>query len=298
MNVFSISNIYQYNKQKQYENNNNNTSRKLEASSKLNSQKNCKPSFASDGHVSTELYTEFVQGLGYNDYHVFDGSPITVYHRKFGAIQNDHQLMAKFYLSNRQEQNNNINEVLDRNGIQLSDNDKLTLTVDKECKISVSGTVGEEKRAKIEQALNSKDAKIGANLFTDIMVVNNLNGKLNRLEYDKWEASRLLEEQTGQSLKDLKLVDGKIIGANEKLESILNSSLENVETGAAHLQRVMLKKLKTVLSYGADNIPDLKFSIDYQNGSLIDKDVKYGFGPEQLKTWFDDVMACRKGIDY
>jgi hypothetical protein len=58
-----------------------------------------------------------------------------------------------------------------------------------------------------------------------------------------------------------------------------------------HYFKAMINKVKSVLANNPDNIPDMKVSIDFQNGSLIDRDVKYGFGPDQLKTWFDDIMS-------
>lgn len=298
MNFNSISNIYQYSKQIQYENKRTISLEGSGSNAASISRKSGRSLVASDGYISTELYTEFVHGLGYTDYHVFDGSPITVHTEKFGSFKNDHQFLARFYLSRRQSLNQEISEELDKNGIKLSPDDKLTFTVDKDCNISVSGSIDEDRRVKIEDILNSKENRIASHLFSDIKAINGLNGKISRIEHDKWEASTLLRWQTGQNLEDLELIDGKIVGANEKLTHIINSNLADMETESAHLQRVLLMKLRSVLAYGVDKIPDLKFSIDFQNNSLIDKDVKYGFGPEQLKTWFDDVISGKKAIDY
>jgi hypothetical protein len=38
-------------------------------------------------------------------------------------------------------------------------------------------------------------------------------------------------------------------------------------------------------------------TIDFQNGELIDRDVQYGFGKEQLQTWFDPFMKGQSTID-
>ncbi|MGO5066215.1 hypothetical protein [Clostridium sp. LCP25S3_F8] len=38
-------------------------------------------------------------------------------------------------------------------------------------------------------------------------------------------------------------------------------------------------------------------SMDFQNGHLIDKDVQYGFAPEQLKSWFHNLMGSKSRIN-
>ncbi|MCX7749650.1 MAG: DUF4885 domain-containing protein [Clostridia bacterium] len=291
MNVSSIKNSYTYNKPAQSGSCNIISSKNTGVNPSTNEQINA--GLASDGHVSTQLYTEFVHRLGYTDYHVYNGTPISAYTEQFGRIENGYQVLAKFNLTNRKEHNERIKSFLEENGIKFSPDEKLTITIDKNACIWVSGSTSKERDIQIQQALNSSDKSYRIQLMRHIYAINELNGKLNTLEYDKWEVGNLLEEQTGQRLQDLELMNGEITGANDKLAYLLNSSPDT----QTYEQRVLVKKLRTVMEYGAGNIPDMKLGIDFINGSLVDRDAKYGFGPEQLKGWFNDVVSGRTAMD-
>ena len=245
---------------------------------------------------TSDTYTKLAHQLGYTDYKVFDGTPITVHSERFGEIHNDFELVARFHEYNRKQLNKEINDTLDKNDIKLSANEKLNFTIDENQAIKVTGADSEERNKQIEQAINIS-GNIANKLVSSIVAVNGFNGKIEQLEYDKWEASKLLKEQTGQSLKDLKLVDGKIIGGNEKFSGIVDSFKDKETNEANYLHKLMVKKVKSVLSYGIDRIHDINFSIDFQNGELIDKDVKYGFNSNDLNRWIADASKNRRGID-
>lgn len=247
--------------------------------------------------ITTDTYTKLAHQLGYTDYKVADGTPITVHSERFGEIHNGNELLAKFYEYNRKQLNKEINDVLSKNGIKLSANEKLNFTMDENQAIKVTGAENEERNKQIEQVLNSDESNISNKLVSSIVAVNSFNGKIDQLEYDKWEASKLLQEQTGQSLEDLKLVDGNIIGGNEKFYAIVTSFKNKTTNEANYLNKLMLKKVTSVLSYGIDRIDDINFSIDFQNGQLIDKNVKYGFNSNDLNRWLADVSENGSGID-
>ena len=247
--------------------------------------------------ITSDTYTKLAHQLGYTDYKVFDGTPITVHSERFGEIHNGIELLAKFYEYNRKELNQEINQVLDKNGIKLSANEKLNFTIDENQAIKVTGADNEVRNKQIEQALNSTENIISNKLVSSIVAVKSFNGQIDQLKYDKWEASKLLKAPTGQSLEDLKLVDGKIIGGNEKFSAIVASYKNNATNEANYLNKLMVKKVTTVLSYGIDRIDDINFSIDFQNGQLIDKNVKYGFNSNDLNRWLDDVSRVNSGVD-
>ena len=247
--------------------------------------------------ITSDTYTKFAHQLGYNDYHVGDGTPITFHSERFGVIHNGHELLAKFYEYNRKQLNQKINDALDKNGIKLSDNEKLNFTIDENQAIKVTGAENEERFTQIEQALNNSENNISELLTSSILAVNSFNGLIDQQKYNKWEAAKLLKEQTGLNLEDLKMVDGKIIGGNEKFDSIADIN-KNIETNEAnYLNKLMVKKVTSVLSYGINNIEDINFSIDFQNGKLIDKNVKYGFNSNDLNKWLTDISGNSWGID-
>ncbi len=247
--------------------------------------------------ITTDTYTKLAHQLGYNDYKVSDGTPITFHSERFGEIHNGYELLAKFYEYNRKQLNQEINDVLDKNGIKLSANEKLNFAIDENQAIKVTGAANEERNKQIEQVLNSNENVIGNKLINSIVAVNSFNGLISHQEYDKWEASKLLKEQTGQSLEDLKLVDGKIIGGNEKFSAIVASFKNSATNESNYLKKLMVKKVISALSYGIDRINDISFSIDFQNGRLIDKNVKYGFNSNDLNKWLADVSQNSRGFD-
>lgn len=172
----------------------------------------------------------------------------------------------------------------------------MTLTIDKDGRITVSGIKDQQKKAKIEEALNSALKDTGKELLMHIESIKAMNGKESPGVLDKWMVYDFLKDQAGQDLSELKLVNGQIVGANEKLQAIIDGQVDFGENNA-YVQEV-ITKLKSVLAKGVDKIGDLKESIDFQDGALVDKDVNFGFGPEQLKTWFNGFLTGKANWDF
>lgn len=216
----------------------------------------------------------------------FINSPVKVI--PFSVGYNGKQILALYQERGRKEFSNKISDLLEKNGIELDADEKLTFNVDKDCKIQVSGIDDEEKRAKIEAVLNAEE-NMGFRLLQTIQNTKQFNGNYDPMVYKKWYVNRYLKENAGQSLEDLSLVNGELVGANEKLTGIFNSKIEDVGEDLYRYHRAMLAKVKELIVYGDSKIADLEGSIDFQSGSLIDRDVKYGFGPEQFNAWIYSI---------
>lgn len=198
-------------------------------------------------------------------------------------------------LEDRQAYNQTINDALAEQGIKLSAREKMTLTIDKDGRITVSGINDQSKKTKIEETLNSamKDASTG--LMMHIESIKAMNGQETPGVLEKWMVYDFLKNEAGQDLSELKLSDGKITGANEKFQEIIDGKQDFGEN--TEYTREVMTNLKSILATGENKIPDLQESIDFQNGSLVDKDVKNGYGPDQLKTWFQDFISGRAKWD-
>jgi hypothetical protein len=122
-----------------------------------------------------------------------------------------------------------------------------------------------------------------------------MNGKGDSKTLDKWMVYNFLKTEAGQDLDELKLVDGEIVGANETLQKIIDGKMDFGSKN--EYVKEVITKLKSVLAQGLDKIPDLEQKIDFRNGSLIDIDSNIGFGPEQLKTWFDSFVSGRGQVN-
>ena len=205
-------------------------------------------------------------------------------------VTSGNQLEVYQNLIDRQGYNQTIQKALAGKGIKLSPKEKLTLSIDHDGKVTVSGVSNVQKKAQIEEAINGAKQDLGSGLLVHMEKIKAMNGKQNPLELQKWLVSGFLKDYAGQDLSELKLAGGKITGANEKLQKILNSDAKDLGKDAAFFQGA-IADLKSVLAYGPEKIADIKPSIDFQNGSLIDKNVKYGFGPEQLKSWYGKAMS-------
>ncbi|MGE5604997.1 MAG: DUF4885 family protein [Bacteroidota bacterium] len=216
----------------------------------------------------------------------FLNSPVKVKQSFVGY--NGKQIFALYRERGRKEFSEKISDLLEKNDIELDVNEKLTFNVDKDCKIQVSGIDDEAKRAKIEAVLNAEE-NLGFRLQSTIQGVRQFNGNYDAMVYQKWYVNLFLKENAGQSLEDLSLVNGELVGANQKLTGIFNSKIEDVGEDLYRYYRAMEVKVKALKAYGDSKIADLEGSIDFQNGSLIDKNVKYGFGPEQFKAWIYSI---------
>ncbi|MGE5605152.1 MAG: DUF4885 family protein [Bacteroidota bacterium] len=219
-----------------------------------------------------------------------------VYDPKTGTWSSSGNLsVALQNLEDRKVFNQIINNALTKEGIRLSSKEKLTLTIDKDGQITVSGINDQEKKAKIEKVLNESLKDIITGLTLHIESVKTMNGKQELGVLEKWMVYDFLKDEAGQDLSELKLVDGEIVGANEQLQQILNGEKDFGEDNEYVAE--IVTKLKSILAYGVDKIPDLEQKIDFQNGSLIDIDSSIGFGPDQLKTWFASLVSGKAQWD-
>lgn len=213
-----------------------------------------------------------------------------VYDTKTGTWASSGNLsLALRNLEERDVFNQIINNALTKAGIKLSSKEKMTLAIDKDGQISVSGIDDQAKKAKIEESLNNALKDVSMELMMHIESVKAMNGKENTKVLDKWMVYNFLKEEAGQDLSELKLVNGEIVGANETLEKIIDGKVDFGKK--TEYVREVITKLKSILTTGADKISDLEQKIDFQNGSLIDIDSNIGFGPDQLKTWFNSFVS-------
>jgi hypothetical protein len=198
-------------------------------------------------------------------------------------------------LEDRQAYNQIINDALAGQGIKLSSREKMTLSIDKDGLITVSGITDQQKKARIEETLNNAMKGKITGLMMHIESVKAMNGRETPGALQKWMVYDFLKREAGQDLGELKLVDGKITGANEKLQEIIDGKRDFGEN--TEYAREVIANLKIILTIGQNKIPDLQESIDFQNGSLIDKDVENGFGPNQLTTWFQNFISGKSKWD-
>lgn len=273
----------------------NNRTTAVDRNTTVTSDRTVDDLIAESKRIETEAHE-----AGYTSYNVTYGTNNSIYKDGY-SISNGTQQNALDSLNHRSNSNDLLNQTLKENNIQLSPNEKLTLTIDKDLKISVSGIDDKDKMAKIEDILNNKELSNGEtyswSLLSEINSVRNFNGIENPLEDKKWYIYTTLKNETGLDFNDLKLENGKIIGNNDKLSAILDGSKKRVGLYYIQSSEGFTNDLKALLSYDYNNIEDMNRSINYQNGSLEDKDVVYGYGSTQTESWFNNLMTGKSSIN-
>lgn len=197
----------------------------------------------------------------------------------------------------RNYENGRLSNILKENNIELSSDEKMSISIDRDLNISISGLNDSQKEKSIEDTLNNHTVsgqKYSWILLSGINGVKRFNGLEDPLEEEKNILYDQVKKRTGVDINDLKLdKNGEIIGGNEEFQKLISDS------GYIGLQstKSFVSDLKKLLTYGVDKVNDMNRTIDFQNNELIDRDVQCGFGKEQLKPWFDSFMRGKSTID-
>ena len=197
----------------------------------------------------------------------------------------------------RNYENNRLSNVLKDNNIELSPDEKISISIDRDLNISVSGLKDSEKEKSIEDTLNNHSAsgrKYAWALLEQVNGAKRFNGLEDPLEEEKYVLYDEVKKRTGVDINDLKLDEsGEITGGNEEFQKLISGS------GSIGLQstKSFVSDLKKLVTYDVDKVNDMNRTIDFQNGELIDRDVQYGFGKEQLQPWFDSFMKGQSTVD-
>lgn len=244
-----------------------------------------------------EIQTKAMHDAGYTNYDVGYGDKPYITSEGGYSWSNGIQDEAYHQYKWRNYENNRLSNILKENNIELSSDEKISISIDRDLNISVSGLKDKEKEKSIENTLNNytvSGQKYSWILLSGINGVKRFNGLEDPLEEEKYVLYDEVKKRTGVDINNLQLNEnGEIIGGNEEFQKLINGSsnigLQSTKSFVSHL--------KKLLNYGVDKVNDMNRTIDFQNNELIDKDVQYGFGKEQLKPWFDSFMKGQSTID-
>ena len=247
--------------------------------------------------TETQLHEKLIREAGNKDFKVYCGDKPCITSEGGYSWSNGIQDEAYHQYKWRNYENDRISNVLKDNNIELSPDEKISISIDRDLNISVSGLNDSEKGKSIEDALNHytvSGQKYSWILLSGINGVKRINGLENPLEEEKYVLYDEVKKRTEVDINDLKLdKNGEISGGNEEFQKLISGS------GSIRLQstKSFVSDLKKLLTYGVDKVNDMNRTIDFQNNELIDRDVQYGFGKEQLQLWFDSFMKGQSTID-
>ncbi|MGD8190518.1 DUF4885 family protein [Brevibacillus ginsengisoli] len=196
---------------------------------------------------------------------------------------------------NRQKVNEQFKQLLEKYGINIPNDLKLTFTINpNNYKLTVTGTDDAELTRLLEDALNS--AQNANELFIHIIQSRSHDSnQFTNEKYDKYNLVRVIKNATGYNLGDLKVVDGKFVteDGTDIFEVYKNALLKNPYVHQEDF-RVMTahygSQLYELAKRGFDSIPDLFLSIDYENGSLHDIGQKESYGTGKT-DWIKKLKA-------
>jgi hypothetical protein len=228
-----------------------------------------------------------------------DGYPITAY-----------QLFSDKKIEARKERNEQMSDLLQKNGIRLSDDESYNFSVDSSTfKVTVTGKneKSEKRAAEIEKVLN--DNNFGSEILHTAMQASRPAERLAMpLEQLKYNTNLALQSKFGCFISDITfdekgnaiLPNGKSIAdelasepQNAKWLSSDDKTAQEVGKSAVSGLTIAIEKLR---KNGIDDIKDVTVNIDYDNSGFTDTMTEgYGFGKGQL-GWYDTLKSLRGNV--
>lgn len=203
-------------------------------------------------------------------------------------------------MNQRSQVNQQLQVLLNRNGIHIPQGTRLTFTITPiDYKVQVRGTDDEALIEQIEQVLQSGDNS--KELFLHIMKsLSSDSAQFSEEAYKKYQAAREMYDVTGYQLKELKVVDGRYVTPDGRdLLDVYKEELEKdpvQKQTASYAITYYRSELSKIAEAGYDAIPDFILSIDYSNGSLRDVGQSNSYGTGDTK-WLE-TLKHQKGVNY
>lgn len=201
--------------------------------------------------------------------------------------------------------NDVVNHLFRKNGIVISEDTALRLTVDPYDYYIHAEGVDEEMAGRIEAALNQ--GKNGYNLYQHIYSCNPQNynetppDQYLQGDREKMVLYHFVDKLTGLDLRKLENRDGKYYTPDgEELWSALEKKYADL-VAENKADAFGLGEYKAaydrIAKNGWDKSTDCNLSLDYKNGYLCDIDMEHGYGQGQtewqdrVREWYDGVKA-------
>lgn len=201
--------------------------------------------------------------------------------------------------------NDVVNHLFRKNGIAISEDTALRLTVDPYDYYIHAEGVDEEMAGRIEAALNQ--AKMDTIFYQHIYSCNPQNynetppDQYLQGDREKMVLYHFVDKLTGLDLRKLENRDGKYYTPDgEELWSVLEKKYADL-VAENKADAFGLGEYKAaydrIAKNGWDKSTDCNLSLDYKNGYLCDIDMEHGYGQGQtewqdrVREWYDGVKA-------
>ena len=210
----------------------------------------------------------------------------------FGDIE-----VAEEKAFNREKVNTQFQSLLKKYNVTVPQDTKLSFTIDPNTlKATVSGTDDKTLAKSVEDVINTADN--ATELFYHISSsVSDDSTQYTPRQYSKFNLTKQIKDVTGYTLKDLEIKDGKFITPDGTDVAEIYTKKINENPKMSDYYKMMsigsnVADLKKLAKDGFDSVPDLVFSIDYQNGSFYDVKQSENFGT-QKSGWINELKQAR-----
>ena len=197
----------------------------------------------------------------------------------------------------REKVNTQFQSLLNKYNVTIPQDTKLSFTIDpNSLKATVSGTDDETFAKSVEDVINTADN--AKQLFLHIYSSRSDDStQYNEDASSKFHITQKIKDETGYTLKDLEIKDGKFItpDGTDIAEIYTKKANEDPNIQASYKQMIIsadIADLKKLALNGFDSEPDLVLSIDYQNNSFYDVKQSENFGTGQT-GWIDKLQASK-----
>ncbi|MDN5099157.1 DUF4885 family protein, partial [Aliarcobacter butzleri] len=196
---------------------------------------------------------------------------------------------------NRDAVNSQFQDLLNKYGIDIPKDTKLTFTIDPyDYKVSASGSDDKNLTSLIEDVINTADNSKA--LFNHIYksTSEHTNNQISKDKVDKKSLFREIKDKTGYDLRDLQNVDSKFLTENgtDILELYKQAVINSKNIPEEYKGLVFEAYSSQLAKKGFENSPDLVLSIDYKNGSFYDVGQSENLGVGQ-RDWITTLKASR-----
>jgi hypothetical protein len=172
----------------------------------------------------TQLHEKLIREAGNKDFKVYCGDKPCITSEGGYSWSNGLQDEAYHVYKWRNYENDRLSNVLKDNHIELSPDEKISISIDKDLNISVSGLHDSEKEKSIEDTLNNHSVsgrKYAWALLEQVNGAKRFNGLEDPLEEEKYVLYDEVKKRTGVNINDLKLdKNGEITGGNEEFQNL------------------------------------------------------------------------------
>lgn len=200
-----------------------------------------------------------------------------------GGVENEKQKLHDRKMVNQQIQN-----ILDKNNIIIPQGQRLTFSIDPlNYMINIEGLEDEKTKTLIEALLNEESN--GRELYYHISRTLQDDSPHKKKEtYEKYLLMREIKQYTGLNINDLEVINGKFITEDGRdLMDIYRNAIRNEKYVDDYHKGSAISFYGSLLNKyagkGINSIPDRVLKIDWQDGSLMDRDTIYGYGKGQLR---------------